>query len=195
MVLPYIDMNQPWVYMCPPSWNPPNSLAIPSLRAVPVHQPWVPVSCIEPILVIYFTYGDIHQFSSVAQSCPTLCDPMDCMPGLPDHHQLPEFTQTQVHWVGDAFQPPHPLSSPCPPAFNLPSIRVFQTSQLFASGGQSVWVSASTAVLPISIQDWFPLGWTSWISLHSKELSKSLLQHHSSKALILRCSGFFIVQL
>ena len=120
MVLPYIDMNQPWVYMCPPSWNPPNSLAIPSLRAVPVHQPWVPVSCIEPILEIYFTYGDIHQFSSVAQSCPTLCNPMDCsMSGLLDHHQLPEFTQTHVHWVGDAFQPPHSLSSPCPPAFNL----------------------------------------------------------------------------
>ena len=119
MVLPYIDMNQPRVYMCPPSWNPPNSLAIPSLSAVPVHQPWVSVSCIEPILAIYFTYGDIHQFSSVAQLCPTLCDLMDCMPGLLDHHQLPEFTQTQVHWVGDAFQPPHPLSSPCPPAFNL----------------------------------------------------------------------------
>ena len=59
-------------------------------------------------------------FSSVTQLCPTLCDPMDCStPGLPVHHQLPEFTQTQVHWVSDAIQPFHPLSSPSPPAFNL----------------------------------------------------------------------------
>ena len=60
------------------------------------------------------------QFSSVTQSCPTLCDPMNCsMPGLPVHHQLPEFTQTHVHRVGDAIQPSHPLSSPSPPTFNL----------------------------------------------------------------------------
>ena len=60
------------------------------------------------------------QFSSVAQSCPTLCDPMDCStPGLPVHHQLLEFTQTHVHWVDDAIQPSHPLSSPSPPTFNL----------------------------------------------------------------------------
>ena len=59
------------------------------------------------------------QFSSVAQSCPTLCDPMNCSTwGLPVHHQLPEFTQTHVHWVGDAIQPSHPLSSPSPPAPN-----------------------------------------------------------------------------
>ena len=62
-----------------------------------------------------------HQFSSVAQSCPTLCDPMDCStPGLPVHHQLPEFTQTHVHWVSYAIQPSHPLSSPSPPTFKLP---------------------------------------------------------------------------
>ena len=61
-----------------------------------------------------------HQFSSVTQLCLTLCDPMDCsMPGLPVHHQLPEFTQAHVHWVTDAIQPSHPLSSPCPPAFSL----------------------------------------------------------------------------
>ena len=60
------------------------------------------------------------QFSSVTQLCLTLCDPMDhSMPGLPVHHQLPEFTQTHVHWVSDAIQPSHPLSSPSPPAFNL----------------------------------------------------------------------------
>ena len=61
-----------------------------------------------------------YQFSSVAQLCPTFCDPMDSStPGLPVHHQLPEFTQTHVHWVSDAIQPSHPLSSPSPPAFNL----------------------------------------------------------------------------
>ena len=60
------------------------------------------------------------QFGSVTQSCLTLCDPMDCsMPGLPVHHQLPEFSQTHVHQVGDAIQPSHPLLSPSPPAFNL----------------------------------------------------------------------------
>ena len=59
-------------------------------------------------------------FSSVAQSCPTLCNPMDCStPGLPVHRQLQELTQTHVHWVGDAIQPSHPLSSPSPPAFDL----------------------------------------------------------------------------
>ena len=59
------------------------------------------------------------QFSSVVQSCPTLCNPMNCsMPGLPVHHQLLEFTQTHVHRVGDAIQPSHPLSSPSPPAPN-----------------------------------------------------------------------------
>ena len=63
---------------------------------------------------------DFHQFSSVAQSCPTLCDPMDSSTtGLPVHHQLPESTQTHVHQVGDASQPSHPLSSPSPPALNL----------------------------------------------------------------------------
>ena len=60
------------------------------------------------------------QFSSVNQLCPTLCDPMDCStPGFPVHHQLPEFTQTHVRWVGDAIQPSHPLSSPSPTPFNL----------------------------------------------------------------------------
>ena len=70
----------------------------------------------------------------------------------------------------------------------------FQMSQLFASSRQSIGVSASTSVLPKNIQDWFPLGWTGWISFHSKGLSR-ILQHHSSKASVLQCSAFFIVQL
>ena len=88
-------------------------------------------------------YQDIErysvQFSSVAQSCPTLCDPMNCsMPGLPVHHQLPEFTQTHVHRVSDAIQPSHPLSSPSPPAPN-PS----QHQSLFQ------WVNSSHEVAKV----------------------------------------------
>ena len=137
-------------------------------------------------------------FSSVQFSRSVLsdCDPMNCStPGLPVHHQLPESTQTHVHWVGDAIQPSHPLSSPSPPApQSLLASGSFPVSQLFASGGQSIGVSASASVLPMNTQDWSPLGWTSWISLQSKGL-KSLLQHHSSKASTFRCSAFFTVQL
>ena len=69
--------------------------------------------------LLHFSPLNNHQFSSVAQSCPAICDPMNrSTPGLPVHHQLPEFTQTHVHWVGDAIQPSHPLSSPSPPAPN-----------------------------------------------------------------------------
>ena len=159
---------------------------------------------------------------------------MDCsMSVFPVHHQLPEFTQTHVHWVGDAIQPFHPLSSPSPPTFNLfqhlglfqwvsslhqvakvlefqlqhqsskeysgftesnlldglESIsRVFsntivQKHQFFASGGQSIGVSASTSVLPMNIQDWFPLGWTGRISLQYKGLPRvfsntTVRKHH-----------------
>ena len=71
-------------------------------------------------LDLKFFKFSLVQFSSAAQLCPTLCDPMNrSTPGFPVHHQLPEFTQTHVHWVGDAIQPSHPLSSPSPPAFNL----------------------------------------------------------------------------
>ena len=82
---------------------------------------------------------NLSQFSSVAQSCPTLCDPMNrSMPGLPTHHQLPELTQTHVHQVGDVIQWSHPLSSPSPHAFNLSQ----HQGLFFTSGGQSFGVSA-----------------------------------------------------
>ena len=77
----------------------------------------------------------------------------------------------------------------------FPRFRVFQMSQLFTSGGQRIGLSASASVLPMNIQDWFPLGLTGWISLQSKSLLKSLLQHRSSKASIIWCSAVFIVQL
>ena len=117
---------------------------------------------------------EVFQFSSVTQLCPTLCDPVNrSMPGLPVHHQLPESTQTHVHWVGDAIQPSHPLVVPfssCPQYF--PASGSFQLSQLFTWGGQSTGVSASASVLPMNTQDWPPLGWTGWISSQSKGLSR-----------------------
>ena len=85
-----------------------------------VHS-WVFCALIIIMSLIAFLKFHLYNylFSSVAQSCPTLCDPMNCStPGLPVHHHLPEFTQTQVHRVGDAIQPSHPLSSPSPPAPN-----------------------------------------------------------------------------
>ena len=120
------------------------------------------------LFVLYFI-----QFSSVAQFCLTLCDCMDySTQGLPVHHQLLELAQTHVHWVSDAIQPSHPLSSPSPPTCNLSQHQGFPVIQFFASGGQSIGISASVSVLPMNIQDWSPLGWTGWISLQSKGLSR-----------------------
>ena len=105
--------------------------------------------------------------SSVAQSCPTLCNPMDSStPGFPVHHQLPELAQTHVHWAEDAISSSVTPFSPCPQSF--PASGSFSVSQLFTSGSQSIGASAS--VLPKNIQCWFPLGLTGLISLLSKEL-------------------------
>ena len=115
------------------------------------------------------------------------------MPGLPVYHQLPESTQTHVHRIGDAIQPSHPVIpfSSCSQSF--PASRSFQMSQLFSSGGQSIGVSALTSALPMNTQ-------VSTISFRMDLLAvqgtlKNLLQHHSSKASVLRCSAFFTVQL
>ena len=130
------------------------------------------INCILKI----FPFLIILEFSSVTQLYPILCDPMNCStPGLPVHHQLLEFTQIHVHWVGDAMQPSHPLLAPSPPAFNLSQHQglEIQMSQIFASGGQSTGVSAPTSVLPMNIQDWFPLLMIGWISLQSEGLSRA----------------------
>ena len=135
-------------------------------------------------MMVGCTFSHSVQFSHSVVS--DSCDPMNCsMPGLPAHHQLPEFTQTHVHPVGDAIQPSHPLSSPSPPASNPSQHQSFPMSQLFTGGGQSIGVSASASVLPMNIQDLSPLGWTSWISLQSKGLSRvfsstTVQKHHSS---------------
>ena len=147
-------------------------------------------SCLE--LSNFVQFSSV-QFSWVAQSCPTLWDPMDCsMPGLPVYHQLPEPTQTHVHWVGDAIQPSHPLSSPSPPALN-PSQHQGLFQWVSSSHEVAKYWSFSFSISPSNEYSisWFPLGWTGWISLQSK----GLLQHHSSKASILKHSAFFVVQL
>ena len=112
------------------------------------------------------------QFSSVAQSCQTLFDPTNCStPGLPVHHQLPESTQTHVHWVGDAIQPSHPLSFPSPPVLNLSQHQgLFKWVNPSHQVAKVLRVSASPSVLPMNILDWFPLGWTGGVSLQSKGL-------------------------
>ena len=113
-------------------------------------------------------------FSSVTQSCPTLCDPMNrSMPAFPVHHQFREFTQTHVHWVSDAIQPSHPLSSPSPPAPNpSQASESSPISQFFASGGQSTGVSALASFFPKKSQGWSPSEWIGCISLQFKGLSR-----------------------
>ena len=124
----------------------------------------------------YGKFRFFNQFSSVALSCPTLCDPMDCsLSGFPVHHQLPEFTQAHVHWVSDAIQQHPTVFFSVVPVSSLqscPAPGSFPMSQLFTSGGQNTGVSASTSVLPMNTQDWFPLGQTGWISLQSRGLSR-----------------------
>ena len=119
---------------------------------------------------------------------------MECStPGFPVHHQFPEFTQTHVHWVNMPFNHLILCHPRLLPLSIFPSIRVL-SNEFFAWGGQSSGVLASTSVLPTNIQDWFPLGWTGWISAVQGTL-KSHLQHHSSKASILWWSAFFTIQL
>ena len=121
----------------------------------------------------YLSYTS-DQFSSVAQSCPTLCDLMNCsMPGLPVHHQFLEFTQTHVHRVGDAIQPPHPLSSPSPPAPNPSQHQgISQWVNTLGMRCPKYWSFSLSISPPMNSQDWSPLGWTGWTSLQSKELSR-----------------------
>ena len=136
------------------------------------------------------------QFSSVTQLCPTLCNPTNCStPGLPVHYQLPEFTQTHVHWFGDAIQPSHPLSCPSPPAFNLSIIRVFSNESALHIRWPKYW-SFSFSISPSSVYSGLISFRMDWLDLAAVQGTlKSLLQQHSSKASILWCSAFLIVQL
>ena len=138
----------------------------------------------------------MYQFISVAQSCLTFCDPIDCStPGFPVPHQLPELTQTHVHHVSDATQLSHPLSAPSPLTFNLSHIRVFSNESVLQIRWPKYW-SFSFNISPSN-------EYSGLISFRIDRLDllavqgtlKSLLQHHSSKASILPHSAFFIVQL
>ena len=128
--------------------------------------------------------------------CPTLCNPMDCStPGLPVYHQLPEFTQIHVHRVSDVIQPSHPLSSPSPPAPNPSSIRVFSNESALRIRWPKYW-SFSFNISPSNEHPELISFRMDWLDLLAVQGTlKSLLQHHSSKALILQRSAFFIVQL
>ena len=152
----------------------------------------------------------ISQFSSVTQSCLTLCDTMDCSTqGFPVHHQLPEPTQNHVHWVGNAIQPSHSLSSPSPPAFNLsPHQGLFQwvsSLHLYFAVKFSAMSQFFTLAKVLELQllhqsfQWilrvdFLYAWLAGSPFRSRD-SQSPLQHHSSKASILWCLPFFIVQI
>ena len=137
----------------------------------------------------------IHEGLCFVQSLSRvwLFDPMGCsIPGFPVLHYLSEFAQTHVCRVGDATQPSHPLLPPSP-AFNLcQHQRTFPMSQFFASGGQSIGASASTSDPPMNTQDWSPLGWTGWISLHSKRLSRVFSNTTVQKHRFFWCSASFM---
>ena len=135
-------------------------------------------------------YVYIH-INLVAQSCPTLCDPMNCStPGLPVHHQLPEFTQTYVHWVSDAIQPSHPLSSPSPPAPNPSQHQSLSNESTLCMRWSKYW-SFSFSIIPSKEIPGLISFRMDWLDLFAVQGTlKSLLQHHSSKASILWCSAF-----
>ena len=143
------------------------------------------------VLNKYYTFSSV-QFSSVAQSCPTLCDPMYCStPGLPVHQQHLESTQTHVHWVGDAIQPSHPLSSLLRLPSIFPSIRVFSNESAFHIRWPKYW-SFSFNISTSSEHPGLISFRMDWLDLLA--VQGSLLQHHSSKASILWHSTFFMIQ-
>ena len=156
-----------------------------------------------PIANIILNYENLKltsllsdQFKSVAQSCPTLCDPMNrSTPGVPVHHQLTEFTQTHVHRVSNAIQPSHPLLSPSPLAPIPPSIRVFSNESTLCMRWPKYW-SFSFSIIPSEEIPGLISFRMDWLELFAVQGTlKSLLQHHTSKASILRRSAFFTVQL
>ena len=136
------------------------------------------------------------QFSSVPQSCPTICDPMNCStPGLPVHHQLLELTLTHIYQIIDGIQPSHPLSSPSPPTFNLPQHQGLFNESVLCIRWPKYW-SFSFSISPSNEYSGLISFRVDWLDLLAVQGTlKSLLQHHCSKASILQHSGFFTVQL
>ena len=143
----------------------------------------------------YLQFSSV-QPSSVAQSCPTLCNPMNCrMPGLPVHHQLPDFTQTHVHRVGDAIQPSHPLLSPSTPAPNPSQHQSLFSESILHIRWPKYW-SFNFSISPSKEHPGLISFRMDWLDLLAVQGTlKSLLPHHSSIPSILQCSAFFTVQL
>ena len=158
---------------------------------------WIVIDSQWDLLVLSFYFSKwLAQFSSVTQPCPTLCDPMNrSTPGLPVHHQLPEFTQTHVHWVGNAIQPSHPLSSPSPPAFNLSQHHGLLNESALHIRWPKYWSFSFNISLSNQYSGLisFRMDWLDLLAVQGT--LKSLLQHHGSKPSILWGSAFFIVQL
>ena len=138
----------------------------------------------------------MFQFSSIIQSCLPLCDPMECSTlGFPVHHQFSELARTHVHWVGDAMQPSHPLSSLLLLPSIFPSIRVFPNESVLCIRWPKYW-SFSFSISPSNEYSGLISFRMDWLDLLAVQGTlKSLLQHHSSKASILWCSAFFMVWL
>ena len=148
------------------------------------------------LFLLLVIFGKLNPYYSVSVTqCLILCDPMNrSTPGLPVHHQLPESTQTHIHWVSDAIQPSHPLSLLLLPSI-FPSIRVFSNESALCIRWPKYW-SFSFNISPSNEHPGLISFRMDWLDLFAVQGTlKSLLQHHSSKASILLCSAFFIVQL
>ena len=182
--------GNPLQYSCPENSLRQRSLAG-TVCGITKNWMWVSMHSCTCTIELYSSKWNLNsiQFSSLMQSCPTLCDPMDCStPGHPCPSPTPGLYSNScpLSWWC------HPTTSSSIIPFSshlqsFPASGSFQKSQFFASGGQNFGVSASASVLPVNIQGWFPLGWTGWISLQSKGLprvfSNTTLQKHHSLAL------------
>ena len=157
-----------------------------------LHKPMNSCFCLKLVWIRFL----LLLFCSVAQSCPALCDHKDCStPGLPVYHQLPELTQTHVHWVGDAIQPYHFCNPLLLPPSIFPSIRVFSNESVLCIRWPKYW-SFSFSISPSNEYSGLISFRMDWLELLAvRRALKSLLQHHSSKASILWRSAFFTVQL
>ena len=158
------------------------------------------VQCIVRQILNHWT-GEVPQFSSVQFSSVmnwTLCNPMDCSTtGFPVHHHLPELAQAHVHWVSDAIQLSHPLSTPSPPSFNLSQQQSLSSESVLHIRWPKYWsFSFSSSIGPSNEYSWLISFRWDWLDLLAVPGTlKSLLPHHCSKASIFQCSAFFMVQL
>ena len=166
---------------------------MPSSRGSSQTRDWTLASCIAGGFCFYHLSHQVIQFSSITQSCLTLCDPVDCStPGFPVHHQLQEFAQIHVHQVSDAIQPSHLLLFPSPPAFSLSQQQSLSNEPVLGIRWPKYW---NFSISPSNEYSGLISFRIDWFDLVVQGTLKNLLQHHSSKASILWHSVFFMVQL